>query len=515
MAQSPTDNVANPVIPGMNADPSVCRVGEEFYLVTSSNEYLPGLPVYHSTDLVSWEHIGDVITRESQMDLSKAESSLGLFAPTIRYHDGVFFVLGTNVGAGHFVVTATDPAGPWGDPVWIDGPGWDPSIAFDDGRAWFHYSTGREIRCFELDVTTGSRIGGEVDLWRGTGGDAPEGPHLYLFCGWWYLVIAEGGTSAGHAVTIARSRQITGPYEPHPRNPVLTHRGLSSPFQGIGHADLVERSDGGWSAVVLGARPIGGHGHQLLGRETFLVDVEWGEDAWPVLGMDGRVPLTTGRTGVPFAITHDESFDGELALGWLSVRGVPRFAEAGDGLRLHPSTLSLDDVGIPSFLGRRMLSHTATCSVMVAVQDSTCAGLALRRDELHHYSMMLGRGRVVVTARIGDLFQEVASAPVLADGLGAVAAELRVRALPDLGSNPLSGSGFFEFDWRMPGGEWVTLSRLQSRYLSTELAGGFTGIIIGMLATSAKEDGAPAVFRHWHSGETGVALEALTPKGLR
>ena len=503
----------------MNADPSICRVGDRYYLVTSSNEYLPGLPVYTSTDLVSWRHLGDVITRDSQLDLSATVSSLGLFAPTIRHHDGVFFVLSTQVGVGHFVVTARDPAGPWSDPVWIAGSGWDPSIVFDEGRAWFHYSTGRAIRCVELDPATGARVGDEVELWRGTGGDAPEGPHLYRVRGWWYLVIAEGGTSAGHAVTVARSRDVLGPYEPHPRNPVLTHRGLDSPFQAIGHADLVQRPDGGWNAVVLGARPIGGHGYQLLGRETFLVEVHWDEDAWPAFGAGSRVPLLTGRAGTPFDTSHDESFDGPLALGWLSLRAEPTFVElgppaSGDGLRLHPSALTLDDIGTPSFLGRRMLAHTATAAVTVSVQGSTSAGLALRRDELHHYAVTVGGGRVVVHARVGDLRVEVASVAAPPDHLGTVTVQLRVNAVPDLGSNPLSGSGCFEFAWRIPDGVWTTLARLQSRYLSTEVAAGFTGVVIGMLATSVDEHAPAAVFRDWHSGETGIEIEAALPEGL-
>ncbi|GGF37775.1 glycoside hydrolase family 43 protein [Subtercola lobariae] len=548
----------NPILPGFHPDPSICRVGDDYFLVTSTNEYLPGLPVYTSTDLVSWRQIGNVVTRDSQLDLSAAPSSLGLFAPTLRHHAGTFYLTSTLVGWGHFLMTAQSAAGPWSDPVRIAGSGWDPSLVFvpregavaarDDGashrashrashgvshgashgvshgdylagdgrgadagdRAFFHYSTGTSIRGFFIDLSTGEPLSDEVELWAGTGGNAPEGPHLYLVGGYWYLVIAEGGTSAGHAVTVARSTAIEGPYQPHPDNPVLTHRGLSSPIQSVGHADLVETPNGQWFAVVLGSRPLGGHGYQLLGRETFLVSVSWQGEAdarWPVFGTDKRVALTTGLAGTPVSSAFADDFvSGTLDPGWLFIRTAhPTFARVGNGeLALAPTAATLDDAGTPAFVGRRQSAHSYFAEVTVRLDDaaehddaaeSLEGGLVARRDERHHYRITIAdrgagsdappgadRYAVEVITRIGDLTQVVAGASVSS---GAV--RLKVQAVPNLETNPITGSGFFEFSYLVSDeAGWHMLATLDSRYLSTEVAAGFTGTVIGMYAHGAR-----------------------------
>lgn len=265
----------NPIIRGFNPDPSVCRVNDDFYLVTSSFEYFPGLPIYHSKDLVNWQQIGHCLTRDSQLPLQKAPASGGLYAPSLRYREGVFYVICTNVsGGGNFYCTATDPAGPWSDPIWVDINSIDPDIFWDDdGRTYFVTQGDEGIRITEIDIQTGKTVVPERLVWGGTGGRFPEAPHIYKKDGYYYLMLGEGGTEYMHSVTIGRSKYLYGPYESCPLNPILTHanrRGQANRIQGVGHGDMVQAQDGSWWMVFLGFRVT----HQwayyhVLGRETF------------------------------------------------------------------------------------------------------------------------------------------------------------------------------------------------------------------------------------------------------
>ena len=287
----------NPILPGFYPDPSICRAGDDYWLVTSSFSYFPGIPIFHSLDLVNWEQLGHVLDRPSQLDLDGVGHSQGIYAPTIRYHDGLYFLITTLVGKqGNFIVTARNPAGPWSDPYWLeDAPGIDPSLYFsEDGRVWVtgtaeapnaEYRGDNEIWMRELDLSRMKLTGPRFGLWRGAAKKAhwPEAPHLYKIGDWHYLMIAEGGTEYNHAVTIARSRDLTGPYEGNPANPILTHRhlGKGSPIWNAGHADLVQTQTGEWWMVCLASRPYGGS-FRNMGRETFLAPVVW-EDEWPVV----------------------------------------------------------------------------------------------------------------------------------------------------------------------------------------------------------------------------------------
>lgn len=283
----------NPIIPGFAPDPSIVRVGEDYYIVNSSFEYSPAIPIYHSTDLVNWGLIGYAANDPKYPDLSSTESSGGIQAATIRYHDGLFFIVTTKVTGRKlesFIVTAENPRGPWSAPVVVrDAVGIDPSLFFDDdGRAWYTASMSppapefrgqKVIWLQELDLGTLQLVGERKFLWSGTGGSHAEGPHLFKRNGIYYLLLAEGGTSFNHAVTIASAHHVDGPYVGNPRNPVLTHRHLSYdfPITGVGHADLVELPDGRWFGVALGWRLIDGL-HGVLGRETFLFPIKWETD---------------------------------------------------------------------------------------------------------------------------------------------------------------------------------------------------------------------------------------------
>ncbi|WP_308122328.1 glycoside hydrolase family 43 protein [Streptomyces sp. TRM70350] len=279
-----------PILSGMYPDPSVCRVGENYFLANSSFEYSPGVPIWHSRDLVSWRQIGNALTREDQFRAGRSPSSRGIYAATLRYRDGRFWLITTNIDdarGGHQVYHATDPAGPWSAPVCLtELDGIDPDLAWDDeGTCLVSYCSWSEdeigIRQAAVDLERGRALEQPRWIWHGTGLAHPEGPHLYRRDDWWYLVIAEGGTDRGHVASVARSRRPRGPFEAAAHNPVFTHRSTAHPVQNVGHADLVERPDGTWAAVYLGTRPRGRSPRfHVNGRETFLANLSWAED-WP------------------------------------------------------------------------------------------------------------------------------------------------------------------------------------------------------------------------------------------
>ena len=290
----------NPIISGAHPDPSICRVGDDFYIVNSSFEYFPGLPIHHSKDLVNWELIGHGLHREDQcngeMNLVDVQSDGGIHAPTIRYHKGKFYIITTNVynsGDGkpglmrNFIITAENPSGPWSDPHIIEGaPGIDPDIFFDsNGKVYFigTHNPGDmnsngigEIWVQELDIKNWMLKGKRKTVWDGVFGCCTEGPHIYKEHGLYYLLVAEGGTGKNHAVMMAASENIFGPYEENPRNPVLTTRHVTEDYfvNSTGHADMIELPDKRWYMVSLGKRnDIDGDAN--MGRETYLTPMVW------------------------------------------------------------------------------------------------------------------------------------------------------------------------------------------------------------------------------------------------
>ena len=367
------DTFINPIINGGYPDPSIVRVENDFYIVNSSFEYFPALPIHHSKDLVNWELIGYGIDRPSQgtgkVNLYDVQQQGGIHAPSIRYHDGLFYIVTTNVYSPvdkskptemvNFILTAKNPAGPWSDPYVIEGaPGIDPDIFFDDnGKVWFvgTHDTGNpnkngigEIWIQELDLDNWKLKGQRHSIWRGAcGGCCVEGPHIYKQYGRYYLMVAEGGTSYNHAVMIASSKNIEGPYDSNPKNPILTSRHLSNNnwVHSTGHADLVQLKDKRWYMVSLGIR------NEMdstsnMGRETHLMPVVW-EEAWdnwvevekgrwePVIIKWPVVAPNTGKvernTSIPFLEKkqninysfYDDFTSSKLDLQW-NFRRVPR-----------------------------------------------------------------------------------------------------------------------------------------------------------------------------------------------
>jgi beta-xylosidase len=475
----------NPIIPGFHPDPSICRVGDEYFLVTSTFTYFPGVPIFRSTNLVDWQQVGNVLDRRDQLDLrgTRGNTSLGIFAPTLRHHADQFWMITTvctsEVGLRNFYVTAEDPAGPWSDPIVVDVFGIDPDLAWDDdGNCWVHAALGEISRC-RIDDRTGDVLEPPVTTWSGTGLQYPEAPHLIRRGEHWYLLIAEGGTERGHAVSIARGPSPAGPWEPCPHNPVISHRSTDRPIQNTGHADLVEAPDDSWWMVLLGTRPAGMTPRfQVLGRETFLVPVEWVDD-WPVVGdlaiaMDATPP---GARVSARRAARDEFDDLSFDPRWLGIRAPltdhASLDERPGWLTLR-GTDSLED-DEPAFVGRRQQDPRCRVRARVDAGDAAEAGLTVWMDDRSHYDVVIVGERVVARARIGPLADEVASAAVR-DRSSVV---LEVRCIPDASGAEPDLVVLGHEDER---GDFIALATLPGRYLSTEVAGGFTGRVIGMFA---------------------------------
>jgi xylan 1,4-beta-xylosidase len=508
----------NPILAGFFPDPSICRVGEAFYLVNSTFEFFPGLPVHRSTDLVHWELVGHVIDRDGQLDLASAAASGGLYAPTIRHHGGRFWIACTLVGqaGGHFLISAQDAAGPWSDPVWIRGTrGIDPTIFFEDNDMWIagcrlvdpgEYQGQTEIWLSRVDPVSGRLLGPEHVLWTGAvrGAVWSEGPHLYRIGQWYYLLTAEGGTEQNHCVVVARSRNLTGPYEGCPRNPVFSHRTLGSTahVQRVGHADLVQRADGTWWAVMLGVRTI--ERRHILGRETFLTPVAW-EDDWPVFnpghgGLGQLVPL--GGSGESAGHAQPAARIG-FNQEWLSLRAPASFAIVGDDdLVVAPGQVTLRDAATPSFLGCRLADHEVKIEVALDIPAAGVgaieAGLALYQSPAFHLSFAVERTQHGWTARACEcrdgVVVELGASPVL----GVEVKEVTLRAR-------VAGSTVcFELVAGVDNERLV--ARATTSVLSTEVAGGFVGTVVGPYAVALAAGDAPDVrFTAFRYEPAGVA----------
>jgi alpha-N-arabinofuranosidase len=515
-SQQQAGTFQNPIIPGFYPDPSICRVGDDYYLVNSSFEYFPGVPIFHSKDLVHWQQIGYCLTRKGQLPLDKVRASGGIYAPTLRYHDGTFYMVTTNVdGGGNFYVTAKNPAGPWSEPVWLkDGGGIDPSLLFDDdGKVYYTRHEGQGdgyIAQATLDVKTGKLEGPLKKVWGGTGGIWAEGPHLYKITrlgegaeqtnegtnspsrsrnGKYFLMISEGGTAYDHRVTVARSDSPWGPFEANPNNPILTHRNRpDSPIQALGHADIVETPDGWWM-VCLGIRPQGGKFHHI-GRETFLAPVAFNKDGWPVVNGNGTIepnmPTPTLTQHIWPQPPARDDFDSKiLALQWNFLRNPYdsdySLTERPGYLRLHGSAITLNGQDSPAFVGRRQTDFNCVASTMLIFDSNSEneeAGFVVRQNDKHHYEI----GVTLRQNKRQVFFRKVLKGktiePVQYVDIQQGPVTLSVKAAP------LS----YEFSCQSSTGVRKILGTAQTRDLSVEaiaFADGmcFTGVYFGMYAT--------------------------------
>lgn len=463
---------SQPIIAGFHPDPSICRAGEDYYLVNSSFEYSPGVPVWHSTDLVSWTLIGNAFAGEQERTAGHAASSGGIFAPTIRFHRGRFWIITTDVGTsdGQVVTWAVDPAGPWSPLRRLEGlRGIDPDLAWDGDECLVTYcSTDPALPGIvqaRVDLDRAVLLDTPRAIWSGTGLAFPEAPHLYQHGEWWYLVIAEGGTERGHGVTVARSASPRGPFEPAPHNPVLTHRSTDHPVQNTGHADLVEGPDGEWAAVYLAVRPAGVTPmFHVNGRETFLAGVRW-ENGWPVFDETSyQVPLVDR--------SFEDTLEGRLHPRWVSP-GLPlsrQVVPVDGGVEIREATGAARAM---TAVVTRVVDRRWMLAVTIADVRGT-AGALVRLDDSHWVEVRVTATEAVAVARIGPLEQPLTPPVRLAEG-SPVTARIQATAPTSGGPDDLVLS-------ILQDGREHPLGRIDGRYLSTEVAGGFTGRVCGLRA---------------------------------
>lgn len=412
----------NPILPGFNPDPSICRVGEDYYLVTSSFTWFPGLPIYHSRDLVNWELIGHGISRTGELHLNGVDDNNGIWAPTIRYHSGVFYIITTAYeSGGTFYITAKDPKGPWSDPVWLKGiPGIDPSLFWDDngkcyyvGNRWngnWEKSWPGQVAIWlqEINLKQRKLIGKDQILTFGHASNAAyaEGPHIYEIGGKYLLLMAEGGSGLNryHAVTAHHSDSLFQNFTADQINPVLTHRQLGKdyPIQNVGHADLVQTQNGDWYAVVLGNRVV--EGQSSLGRETFLCKVDF-EGGTPIFNKGfGRVLMEQQRPDLPWTpvkkLPERQYFnDSDSMTGWYSVRtpDKPHFRVKDGKLELSLEPYTLDALVSSSMLLKKVMHlnySVLTKLKFIARSVNEQAGIVLYRTSNGYYSLLKGQSDV-------------------------------------------------------------------------------------------------------------------------
>ncbi len=472
----------NPILPGFHPDPSICCVGDDFYLVTSTFEFFPGLPIFHSKNLVDWELIGHGLDRESQLQLSNENpNAFGLYAPTIRYINHRFYIVCTNVphtgpGTGNFIIWTDDVNGTWSDPIWLDLPGIDPSLFVDDDGTVYY--TGADVGIFlsKINLTTGETME-RIDIWSGTGAADPEGPHIYKKNGYYYLMISEGGTSYGHMIVMARSQNILGPYEAFEGNPVLTNRSSSSTIQAIGHSDLVQDSNHNWWAVCLGIRPLAYPRAHLLGRETFLVPVQWEFD-WPTFGEKGQVKeIMSGP--LP---GQEEDNSSEEQLDWLTLFGdqAPFVVEKPAGFELIASHHTLSDSQPMAWTGiRQQHLDFRFSATLVTPLVSGEFGITAFLNPTHHYEIYLDRNTNLslnFRRQIGSLWKIEKTIPLVKE--------------PKEITFILEGTpSTYEFSYQVDGKAPIVIGEGETHYLTTEVGGVFTGMMLGIYASNPLNDG--------------------------
>ena len=540
----PPGSYRNPVLAGFYPDPSVTRVGDRFYLVNSTFTYFPGIPVLESRDLVHWRPLGSVIDRPAELNFDGLGVSRGIFAPAIRFHDGLFYVVSTSVDAGgNFLSVARDPGGPWSDPIWLPQiDGIDPTLFFDtDGKAYLlnngppvgppQYDGHRAIWIQEFDLAARKLVGPRKVLINGGVDFAKkpvwiEGPRMYRHDGWYILMCAEGGTSVQHSEVVLRARSPWGPFQPYPGNPILTQRDLpadrADPISNAGHADLVEGPDGHWWAIFLASRPYE-RVHYNTGRETYLLPVTW-RDGWPLILARGEgIPYIAAAPAVPAEpivpaepvardkdhsaaprptptptptptqasgnfTWRDDFASRSLRPEWLQLR-VPKQPWADLGTRpgwltIHPLPASLDALTNPSFLAHRQqhLAFDASTDLETPARAGVATGLAAFQSENAWYFLGVRRGTPSSAEHSLplELFLERrggARTEIVAHTELPATSHLKLK----ISGNARAYSFYFDAD----GSGWKPLKEGDDgSILSTDVAGGFVGTVVGPYARS-------------------------------
>ncbi|TDO24611.1 alpha-N-arabinofuranosidase [Pedobacter duraquae] len=503
----------NPILSGFYPDPSITRVGTDYYLVNSTFAYFPGIPVFHSKDLKNWKQIGNVIDRPSQMTFFGDQTSRGLFAPSINFNKGIYYMTCTNIDKkGNFVMTAKNPAGPWSDPVWLpEVRGIDPSLFFDQDKAYIVYNSDapdnkplysghRTIRTIEFDPIKLKVVGSETQLVNG-GVDLSkkpvwiEGPHIFKRGQWYYLCAAEGGTSVNHSQVVLRSNKAMGPYVPYEHNPILTQRDLDparkDPITSTGHAELVDGPDGKTYAIFLAVRPYEGN-YYNTGRETFIAPVEW-KNEWPIINPGHKevqysytanfkevkqsAPPQSGNFS--YRTTFDKKLDQSLLFLRTNDTSWYKLDKSrGLTMKLLPETCM--GLGNPAFIGKRqqhMFSSATTEMTFEARQQNEKAGMLIFQNETHFYYLCKSEkeGKQFVQLYVGNpktkAMDLITESPVAAKKL-----QIKIEAQ----------GGLYNFLYAESPGQWTVLKEhLDGKILSTQAAGGFIGALFALYATSS------------------------------
>lgn len=508
LAKVRSQHFTNPILAGYYPDPSICRAGDDYYIINSSFAYYPGLPIFHSKDLLNWKQIGYAMDRPEQLDLDGHGVSRGLFAPSITYNNGTFYIVCTKVDrVGNFVITAKDPKGPWSNPVSLPQVnGIDPSLFFDeDGKSFIVFNSippdnkpmhdgHRTIRMFEFDAKN-LKVVGEEKLIVNGGTDMAkkpvwiEGPHIIKKDGWYYLICAEGGTGYNHSEVVFRSKSVDGPYISYEKNPILTQRHLDpnrmNPVTTTGHADFVEDKNGKWWAVFLGCRPYEGD-YYNTGRETFMAPVEW-KDGWPHFNLGGDEV----KYSYPINATIDKSsekfngnyhFRDEFTNPILNVRynflrtlreNWYSISNGALTIKLRPETCS--GKSNPSFIGfhqPHLKGYAAVSMRFSAENENEKAGLLAFQNEKNHYFLCqsVKDGKQEIQLYKGE--ELITSKQISKPDNGI---KLKIEAKNDK----------YAFWYAVKKNKWILLmDNMDGKYLSTKGAGGFVGCMYSMYATS-------------------------------
>lgn len=476
----------NPVIKGFYPDPSICKVDDTYYLVCSSFQYFPGVPLFESKDLLNWTQIGHCLTRKSQIRLETVGSSGGVFAPTIRYNNGRFYMTTTNdTTRQNFYIWTDDIYGEWSEPIIVDQGGIDPDLYFEDGKAFF-MSNGTDdegiggiVQC-EIDIETGRKKTPSRSIWQGSGGRYLESPHLYKINGYYYLMASEGGTEYGHMVTYARGDSPSGPFEPYAKNPVLTNRNLGGyELQGVGHGDLIQDQEGNWWIFHLGFRQSGQWlTYHHLGREVFLTPVNFDEEGWFTAGHEGTTLMSFDTDRISDIVIQQEkksyTFENtDWNLDWCYLRHpkTENYLLEQGNLKLKGTEVTLDVPASPTFIGLRQKDFDATISVDVSLTNGE-AGITIYMDEQHHYDLAIRKEqsgyKVIERLNIGDIKSVENEVELGSDHH----ATLVIQASHERYSFLIHADG-----------KDILLGTAQTKYLSSEVAGGFTGVLIGLYAS--------------------------------
>ena len=499
--------VNNPIMAGFYPDPSICRAEDKYYMVHSTFAYFPGVPVFQSDNLVGWKQIGNVLDRDSQLPLAGCGQSAGIFAPTIRYHEGTFYMITTNVsGGGNFIVTAKSLEGPWSEPHFLgpDAAGIDPSLFFDtDGTCYYigqrersggsKYYGDCEVWIQKLNLDTMRLEGESVAVLDGFQKNAEwaEGPHLYHKDDYYYIIHAESGTAFHHSVMAARSHDLFGPYEYCKSNPIITHRHLGKdfPITCVGHADLVDDGDGNWYMVMLACRPQ--EGHTLLGRETFLAKVVW-EDDWPVINPgvgyleDAFEIPGNGLAARDFDRSRTYTFDiDKIPLEFLSLRNhrenVMSLSDRPGYLRLYMREASIKDLAEPAYLAIRQQHKDFEAETRFEIHFGTeggCAGIVLMQNNENHVRAEYFRENDKSGIRVIRCFRGTDEELYLTEGIETQIMNLKISV------RGLYADLSYECgEERMP-----LIADVDIRTLSTESCGGFLGCTVGMYASGNGQD---------------------------